>query len=158
MQYIERGLGWKWLALLFAFFGAIAAIGTGNLVQVNAITETVVNVWKTDPNITGIVLAVITGLVVIGGVKSIGHVAGVLVPIMAIFYLIGGIVILALNVTEIPKAFWLIIESAFTGQAAVGGFAGASVMAAIQLGLLEAFFQRSRIGDFFDCCCSCNYG
>lgn len=142
MQYIEKGLGWKWMALLFAFFGAIAAITTGNLVQVNAITETVVNVWKTDPAVTGIVLSVITGLVIIGGVKSIGHVAGVLVPIMALFYLIGGLVILALNYSMIPSAFWLILESAFTGQAAAGGFAGATVMMAIQLGVARSIFSN----------------
>lgn len=142
MQYIEKGLGWKWLALLFAFFGAIAAIGTGNLVQVNAITETVVNVWKTDPWITGIVLSVITGLVVLGGVKSIGHVAGVLVPIMAIFYLVGGLIILALNIEALPAAFWHILESAFNGQAAFGGFAGATVMSAIQLGVARSIFSN----------------
>lgn len=142
MQYIERGLGWKWLAMLFAFFGAIAAIGTGNLVQVNAITETVVNVWKTDPWSTGVTLSIITGLVVIGGVRSIGHVAGVLVPIMALFYLIGGLFILALNITALPAAFWHIIESAFTGQAAVGGFTGATVMMAIQLGVARSIFSN----------------
>ncbi len=142
MQYIERGLGWKWLAMLFAFFGALAAIGTGNLVQVNAITETVVNVWKTDPYITGLTLSLLTGLVVIGGVKSIGHVAGVLVPIMALFYLIGGLIILSLNITSLPAAFWHIIESAFTGQAAFGGFAGATVMTAIQLGVARSIFSN----------------
>lgn len=142
MQYIERGLGWKWLALLFAFFGALAAIGTGNLVQVNAITETVVNVWKTDPYVTGLVLSALTGLVVVGGVKSIGHVAGVLVPIMALFYLVGGLFILALNITALPAAFWHIIESAFTGQAAFGGFAGATVMTAIQMGVARSIFSN----------------
>ena len=142
MQYIEKGLGWKWLALLFAFFGALAAISTGNLVQANAITETVVNVWKTDPYITGLVLSALTGLVVVGGVKSIGHVAGVLVPIMALFYLVAGLFILALNITEIPAAFWHIVQSAFTGQAAVGGFAGAAVMMAIQQGVARSLFSN----------------
>lgn len=142
MQYIERGLGWKWMAILFALFGAIAAITTGNLVQVNAITETVVNVWKTDQWMTGVVLSIITGLVVIGGVKSIGHVAGVLVPIMALFYLIGGLFIVALNITMIPEAFWHIIKSAFSGQAAAGGFAGATVMMAIQSGVARSIFSN----------------
>jgi AGCS family alanine or glycine:cation symporter len=142
MQYIERGLGWKWLAILFAFFGAIAAITTGNLVQANAITETVVNVWKTDPQTTGIVLSVLTGLVIIGGVRSIGHVAGVLVPIMALFYLIGGLVILSLNLSALPAAFLHIFESAFSGQAAFGGFAGATVMTAIQIGVARSIFSN----------------
>lgn len=142
MQYIEKGLGWKWMAVLFAIFGAIAAIGTGNLVQVNAISESINQVWAIDPWISGIALALLTGIVIIGGVKSIGQVAGVLVPIMATFYLIAGLIILGIHVDKIPEAFKLILESAFNGQAAVGGFAGATVMMAVQMGVSRSVFSN----------------
>jgi len=142
MQYIERGLGWKWMAVLFAIFGAIAAIGTGNLVQINAISESINQVWAVNPWISGIVLAFLTGIVIVGGVKSIGQVAGVLVPIMATFYLIAGLIILTLHFDKIPEAFRLIFYSAFNGQAAAGGFAGATVMMAVQMGVSRSVFSN----------------
>lgn len=140
MQYIERGLGWKWMAILFAIFGAFAAIGTGNLVQVNAISESINQVWSVDPWYSGIFIAAAIGLVIVGGVKSIGHVAGVLVPVMALFYLIGGGIIIAKNYQLVPAAFGLIFKSAFEGQAALGGFAGATVMMSIQMGISRGIF------------------
>jgi len=135
MEYIEKGVGWKWMAILFAILGFLSTIGTGNMIQVNSIADAVESIWQVDPWITGVVLAILTGMVVLGGVKSIGHVAGVLVPIMALFYLIGGVSILLLNFDRIPEAFGMIITSAFSGQAAVGGFTGATVMMAIQMGV-----------------------
>jgi len=142
MQYIERGLGWKWMAILFAIFGSIAAIGTGNLVQVNAIAESIGNVWQADPWITGVVLAIITGIVLLGGVKSIGNVASVLVPFMAVLYIGGGLVILVLHIDKIPEALSNILTSAFQGQAAVGGFLGASIMMSIQMGVSRSVFSN----------------
>ena len=142
MQYIENGLGWRWMAILFAIFGAIAAIGTGNLVQVNAIGEAVSNIVPTDPWITGVVLAIITGIVILGGVKSIGHVAGVLVPIMAVFYLGAGLTIIAYHYEKIPEAFGLILKSAFSGQAAAGAFIGSTVMMAIREGVARSLFSN----------------
>lgn len=142
MQYIERGLGWKWMAVLFALFGAIAAIGTGNLVQVNAISESINQVWAINPWISGIALAFLTGIVIVGGVKSIGQVAGVLVPIMATFYLIAGLIILTIHFDKIPDALMTILYSAFHGQAAAGGFAGATVMMAIQMGVSRSVFSN----------------
>ncbi|KIC72465.1 Sodium/alanine symporter AgcS [Neochlamydia sp. EPS4] len=142
MQYIEKGLGWKWMALLFALLGALAAITTGNLVQVNAITEAIQHLKAVDPFWTGIVLAGITGLVIIGGVKSIGHVAGVLVPIMALFYIIGGLIVITFHFDKIPHAFGLIIKTAFTGQGATGGFVGATLMMAIQSGVSRSVFSN----------------
>ncbi len=142
MHYMERGLGWKWMAVLFAIFGSIAAIGTGNLVQVNAITAAVTEIHAFDAWTVGIVLAIITGIVIIGGVKSIGHVAGVLVPIMAIFYIGGGLIIIAIHFDRLPEAFALIISSAFNGQAAFGGFVGAGVMSAIQMGVSRSVFSN----------------
>jgi AGCS family alanine or glycine:cation symporter len=142
MQYIEKGLGWKWMAVLFAVFGAIGALSTGNLVQVNAITEAVGAMVQVDPLFTGIVLAVLTGLVIVGGVRSIGHVAGVLVPVMALFYILAGLFIIIVNIHLVPEAFRMIFVSAFQGQAAIGGFAGASVMMAVQTGVARSIFSN----------------
>lgn len=142
MQYIERGLGWKWMAVIFAIFGAIAAIGTGNLVQVNAINDAFSHLYTMNDWVAGVILAFITGLVILGGVRSIGHVAGVLVPFMALFYMIGGLIILIKYYDLIPQAVSNIVTSAFTGQAATGGFIGSSVMTAIQLGASRSVFSN----------------
>lgn len=142
MQYIEKGLGWKWMALLFAFLGSIAAIGTGNLVQVNSIAEAVESVWHINPWVTGSFLALLTGFVLIGGVRSIGQVAGVMVPIMALLYIGGGVIILVMFIDRIPAAFSLIVSSAFTGQAAAGGFAGSTIMMALQMGVARSVFSN----------------
>lgn len=142
MQYMERGLNWKSMAVIFAFFGALAAIGTGNLVQVNAITETMGNMWGTDPLWAGIGLSIIVGIVLLGGVQSIGHVAGILVPFMAFFYIAAGLFIICKHIERLPEAFGLIFSSAFSGQAAAGGFMGASVMRAMQEGVARSIFSN----------------
>lgn len=142
MQYIEKGVGWRWMALVFAVFGAVAAIGTGNLVQVNAIAESIHSVWVVNPWITGVILAVLSGFVILGGVKSIGHVSGILVPVMAAFYLIAGLIVIVMNAQHLPSAFSMIISSAFNGQAAFGGFAGATIMMAIQTGVARSIFSN----------------
>lgn len=142
MQYIERGLGWKWMAIIFAFFGSVAAIGTGNLVQVNAISVAVNEIYEMNPWVCGIGLSFITGLVVIGGVRSIGQVAGILVPFMAVFYIIGGLFIIGMHFDKLPEAISLIFSSAFSGQAAAGGFAGSTVMLAIQWGVSRSVFSN----------------
>jgi len=142
MQYIEKGLGWKWMAMIFAAFGCFAAIGTGNLVQVNAISEASGIFWNLNPWMNGVIIAVLTGLVILGGVKSIGHVAGVLVPIMALFYIGAGLVIIIYNFDQVPQALADIMTSAFQGQAAFGGFAGASVMLAIQMGVARSVISN----------------
>ncbi len=142
MQYMERGLNWKFVAVIFAFFGALAAIGTGNLVQVNAITEIMGNIWGTDPLWTGICLSIIVGVVLLGGVKSIGRVAGILVPFMAFFYLAAGLFVLFKHYDRLPEAFGLIFSSAFSGQAAAGGFMGATVMRAMQEGVARSIFSN----------------
>lgn len=142
MQYIEKGMGWKWMAMVFAFLGIFGALFTGNLVQANSIAQAIDHVWVINPWLTGIILSVITGAVIIGGVKSIGHVAGVLVPIMALLYVGGGIVILFLNMDRIPEAFNLIFHSAWSGQAAAGGFAGSTMMMAIQMGVSRSVFSN----------------
>lgn len=142
MEYIQRGLGWKWMAILFAILGSIAAIGTGNLVQVNSIAEAINEVWSVDIWMTGIVLAIVTFMVIVGGVKSIGHVAGILVPFMALFYMVGGFIILGKHYTEIPHAFELIFKGAFNGAAAAGGIAGGSLLLVIQLGVSRSVFSN----------------
>lgn len=135
MYFIEKGLGWKWLASSFALFGAIAAFGGGNMIQANSVADVMKSMFSIDPVISGVVLAAVTGMIVIGGIKSIGKVASYLVPFMAIFYLCGGMIILFKCYDRIPMAILKIFECAFSGQAAFGGFAGSSMMVALRVGL-----------------------
>lgn len=142
MHYISRGLKWKWLAGFFALFGAIATITTGNLVQSNSIAPVVASYFHIAPWITGLALALMTALVLIGGIRSIGKVTSWLVPFMALFYIGGSLVILGTHFHFIPEACMTILRSAFTGQAAVGGFAGSTVMMAIQMGVSRGVFSN----------------
>ncbi len=142
MYYLERGLGQKWLGVLFAIFGALAGFGIGNMVQANAVAENLHQAFGVDYRWTGLVLAVLTGLVILGGVKRIGKFTGVLVPVMAVGYVLGCLVILALHVTAIPAALWLVVHDAFTGTAATGGFVGATLMIAIQKGVSRGVFSN----------------
>lgn len=135
MYFIERGLGWKWLAIAFALFGAIAALGGGNMLQANSVADVMVAMFNIDPLITGVVIAFLTGLTLVGGIKSIGKVASLLVPVMAIFYIIGAGIIIAMHYERVPQALYDIFVHAFTGQAAVGGFLGASVWLAMTVGV-----------------------
>lgn len=135
MYFIENGLGWHRLALSFAIFGAIASFGGGNMLQANAVADAMSTVFAVDPLWTGITIAAITGITLLGGVKSIGLVASWLVPFMAIFYIGGASLILVQRWELIPGVIGSIFHHAFTGQAAFGGFAGATVLTAIQVGL-----------------------
>ncbi len=140
MYYIERGLGWKWMAVLFAAFASIAAIGTGNLVQVNSIADAVSNIYEVSPWITGIALTFITGFVLFGGIKSIGKLSAWIVPFKALAYASAGILVLILYHTELPTAFSQIFKAAFTGQAAFGGFLGSTMVMALQMGVARTVF------------------
>lgn len=142
MQYIAKGLGWKWMASLFALLGITGALTTGNLVQANSIAEGMYHVWHVDPWMTGAILSILTAFVIVGGVKSIGHVASILVPGMALLYIGAACFILSINLTQIPGAFLLILNSAWNGQAAAGGFLGASMMMAIQMGVARSVFSN----------------
>ena len=142
MQYIEKGLGWKWMATLFAVLGMIAAVSTGNLVQTNSIAEAISHVWHIDSWITGVVLCLLTAVVIIGGVKSIGQVASILVPAMAFLYIGASIFILLINFDKIPAAFQLILHSAWNGQAATGGFLGSTMSMALQMGVSRSIFSN----------------
>ena len=135
MYFIEYGLGWRWLAFAFAFFGAIGAFGGGNMLQANSVADVMKAYFQVDPLWTGVILAALTGLTLLGGIKSIGKVASLLVPFMAIFYIGGATLILLKFYDRVPGAFWNIISHAFTGQAAFGGFAGSTLLLAIQVGV-----------------------
>ncbi|MGD9214046.1 MAG: sodium:alanine symporter family protein [Desulfobacteraceae bacterium] len=142
MYYIANGLGWKWLGLMFAIFASIAAFGIGNMVQSNSVADAVQATFHVPTYVTGIVLMVLTALVILGGIKSIGKVTGVVVPIMIIFYMGGALLVLLLNIGAIPKAIMLVIQQAFTPTAASGGFAGATVMLAIRMGVARGVFSN----------------
>ena len=137
MYYIEKGLGWKWLAVLFALFGSIAAFGIGNSVQSNSVAAAVKESMGINPWITGIILTVFTALVILGGIKSIGKVTAIFVPIMAIFYVVGGLVIILMNMDLFPSALGLIFTDAFTGQAVAGGAIGAVIRWGVARGVFS---------------------
>jgi len=108
MYFIEKGLGWKWLAVLFAIFASVAAFGIGNMVQSNSVADAIQSNMGINPWVTGFILMVLTALVIIGGIKSIGRVTAFLVPFMALFYVVGGLLILLININPLPSAFALI--------------------------------------------------
>ena len=141
MYYIEKGMKAKWMGKLFAILGVIAAIGTGNMVQSNSVVLALEEVFGVTPLWTGLILMVIVGVSLIRGIKSIGKVNEFLVPAMAVFYILAGLIILALKFDQIPMAFVHIFKAAFSGQAAFGGVAGASIMMAIQLGVSRSIFS-----------------
>ena len=142
MYYIARGLGWKGLGSVFAFFATIASFGIGNMVQSNSVALAVKDTFGIDPFIVGIVLAVLTAVVVLGGIKSIGKVTSILIPIMIVFYVGGALFILLTNIEKIGPAFALVFEYAFNPVAASGGFAGATVAAAIRFGVARGVFSN----------------
>lgn len=135
MHYISTGLKMKWLGYLFAIFCALSAFAGGNLIQSNSIAAAVQDLVHLPPAWTGVILSGVTAIVLLGGIKSIGKVSSYLVPIMALLYVTGGLVILAVRFDRIPDGLMQIVTTAFTGQAAFGGFLGASIMAAVQLGV-----------------------
>lgn len=145
MEYLTRGVGGAFgrtLGLLFAIFASVAAFGIGNMVQSNAVSNALNTTFGVPTWITGIVLVVGAGAVILGGIRSIGRFAGTFVPLMAVLYMLGATVVLAINFRGIPAAIALIFTDAFTGTAAVGGFAGAGVMAAIRFGVARGIFSN----------------
>ncbi|WP_319381684.1 sodium:alanine symporter family protein [Thiomicrorhabdus sp.] len=144
MYYIKNGMGEKWkpLAFAFALFGAIAAFGIGNMVQANAVAGAMETAFGVNNQVTGIVLMLLIGLVVFGGVKRIARTATALVPLMAALYIGVSLWILAMHLDALPAAIATIFESAFTGSAAAGGFAGAGIILAIQFGVARGVFSN----------------
>ena len=142
MYALERGLGQKWLGVLFAVFTAIACFGIGNMTQGNSIAESVLNTFGIPKMVTGVVLCILTGLVILGGVNSISKVCEKLVPLMAGFYILGCFIILVINAQYIPATFAVIIKSAFNPAAAGGGFVGITVMQCIRYGVARGLFTN----------------
>ncbi len=142
MYALERGLGLKWLAVLFAIFTAIAAFGIGNIVQSNSVAEQIRGAFHVKPWVTGVILTSIVALVILGGIRWIAVVCEGLVPFMAIFYVVGCAVLLGMNYSTIPQTIALIVRSAFTAQAAVGGFAGAALAKVVGAGIARGLFSN----------------
>lgn len=144
MYYIKNGLGdkFKWLALAFAFFGMMTGFGIGNGVQVNSIADALSSEFSVPTWISGIVVAVLVGMVLLGGIQRIAEVAGKLVPIMALSYMLVGLIVLFVFAERIPMAFQQIVYHAFNPTAAAGGFAGAAVWAAIRFGVARGIFSN----------------
>ncbi len=142
MYALERGLGWKVMAMLFAIFTVCASFGIGSTVQANAIATIAQVSYGVSPYVTGIVICALTGVVVIGGVKSIAKVCGMLVPFMALFYVIGCIIIIFINRAFVGQAIELIVTSAFKPEAAGGGFVGSTVIMAARFGIARGLFSN----------------
>ena len=144
MYYIKNGLGenWKWLGFLFALFGTFAAFGIGNAIQANSVAQAANDHFGVPVLATAGVLIVLTGLVIIGGIKRLGDVAGKLVPLMAALYTIGALIIIIANIGQLPAALGLIFSDAFTGTAATGGFAGSTIMLAVRFGVARGIFSN----------------
>ncbi len=142
MYALERGLGWKWLAILFALFTALAAFGIGNTVQANAIATVAHESYGISPYLSGIFVCLLTGSVVLGGVKSIARVCGMLVPFMAALYVAGCFYILIVNADYLWPALKLICHAAFNPEAAGGGFVGATIMMAARFGIARGLFSN----------------
>lgn len=142
MYYISKGLGWKWLGALFAVFAAISAFGIGNMVQSNSVADAVHSNFGVPFWITGMILAVATALVILGGIKSIARVTEILVPFMIVFYVLGALVVVIINFSAIPETFAMVFKYAFTPTAASGGFAGAIIMQTVRWGVARGVFSN----------------
>jgi len=142
MYYIKNGLNFKWLAIIFSIFGALAAFGIGNMVQSNSVAAAMKSTFNINPLITGGVLTLATSLVILGGLKRIASVTEKLVPFMAVFYIIAAIIVLAVQVSEIPSAMGLIFTYAFKPSAAIGGFIGTTVMKSMRYGVARGVFSN----------------
>lgn len=142
MYALEHGLGWKWMARLFAIFTACAAFGIGNTVQANAIATITETTYGISPYVTGTVVCLLAGAVILGGVKSIARVCAALVPFMALFYVVGCLYILVCNAQYVWPAIQLIVRSAFSPAALGGGFAGTTVMTAARFGIARGLFSN----------------
>ncbi|MDD4320458.1 MAG: sodium:alanine symporter family protein [Acidaminococcaceae bacterium] len=137
MYYIKNGMNSKWLASAFAFFGAFAAFGIGNMVQSNSVAMVVKENFGMPEVYTGVILTVFTGLVVLAGIKGIGKATGVMVPAMATFYMAGGLIIIFMNLDKIPGVFSLILGDAFTGKAVAGGALGTVIRFGVARGVFS---------------------
>lgn len=148
MYYLRNGVGafapelGRWLGLAFAVFGAVAAFGIGNAVQVNSMAAALGETFSVPKIVTGVIVAVLVGFVIIGGIRRIAEVAGKLVPVMIVLYVGASLLVILINVAEVPKAVGLIFKHAFAPAAATGGFAGAAVAAAVRFGVARGVFSN----------------
>lgn len=142
MYVLRKGLGMPWLGTVFAGLVAVAAFGIGNMVQSNSVAASLQASFGVSPSLSGIILAILTGAVILGGIKRIGQFTEYLVPLMALFYLGGGLIILVRFASEIPAALSLVMTSAFSGAAATGGFAGSTIMLAMRYGIARGLFSN----------------
>jgi alanine or glycine:cation symporter, AGCS family len=142
MYVIEKALGQKWLAVLFAAFTSVAAFGIGNMVQANSIARMLNTHFQISPWVSGGLMTLFTAVVIIGGIKSIARVCEFLVPFMASFYVIGCVVLLVIGRDTLGETIQLIFSSAFSGQAALGGFAGAGMKEAVRFGIARGLFSN----------------
>ena len=148
MYYLRNGVGafapelGKWLGLGFAVFGAVAAFGIGNAVQVNSMATALAGSFGVPTWITGLIVAALVAIVIIGGIQRIGEVAGKLVPAMIVLYIGAALLVIIINITAVPAAIALIFTYAFTPAAAAGGFAGAAVAAAVRFGVARGVFSN----------------
>ena len=142
MYYISKGLNMPWLGAIFAVFATVAAFGIGNMVQSNSVADAVEATFSIPTWATGVTLMVCTAAVILGGIKSIGKVTSVLVPIMIFFYVMGAGYIILTHITEVPAALVFIVKQSFNPTAAVGGFAGATIMLAIRMGVARGVFSN----------------
>jgi alanine or glycine:cation symporter, AGCS family len=145
MYYLSEGVGGMWgkgLGLAFAVFGAIAAFGIGNMVQANTAAMQLESTWGVSPVYSGLVMMVITMIVVLGGIKSIARFAALAVPLMCALYILSCLIVLAIFADQLPAAVVMVFTEAFSGSAAVGGFAGSAVILAIQMGVARGIFSN----------------
>jgi alanine or glycine:cation symporter, AGCS family len=144
-EYLKRGIRGpigKLLAGAFAVFAALAAFGIGNMTQTNTIAGSLEGQFGVPPAVSGAVVMVVVGIVLIGGIKRIGAVTASFVPTMILIYLVAGILVLGANASAIPDAFAMVFTDAFTGTAATGGFVGSTVAAALQFGVARGLFSN----------------
>lgn len=151
MYFIREALNMPILASFFALFGIFGALGGGNILQANSVADVLSSTLSVDPGLTGIVLAVFVGITLLGGIQSIGKVAGVLVPLMALFYIGGALFVIVMHYTEIPSVFWMLLEEAFAPSTApgavVGGVTGGSLLLAMRIGVSKGLMtSESGLG------------
>ena len=142
MYYLERGLGLRWLGVVFGALTAVAAFGIGNMVQANSVAHAMQESFGVPLAVSGVVIAVATALVILGGITSIARAATLIVPAMIVVYMAGGLIVLALNWRALPDMFVYVIADAFTPSSAVGGFAGATVMQSMRYGIARGVFSN----------------
>jgi len=142
MYILKKGLGWPWLGGAFALLTALAAFGIGNMVQANSVADALKATFSIPTWLTGLGLVLLTAVVILGGIKSIARVTQWLVPFMAVLYLSGAVIVLVLQADKLPHAFGLIFSGAFSGTAAVGGFAGSTIMMALRYGIARGLFSN----------------